>query len=121
MRIPLALGGIALAAVGYGLREYCKDENCFNTEEKQNTQENYDIDEELKELDALTSAADEIGEVLDIISDAFHEGLDKIEDLLVQNHSASTPEEEERRKWAHKLLLEKSLEEIIKKGGTLKV
>lgn len=121
MRIPLALGGIALAAVGYGLKEYCKNEKCFESENKKHTQEEYDLDVELEEFDALLSTADEVGEVLEIISDAFHEGLDKIEDLLVWDQSSSTPEEEERRTRAHKFLLEKSLEEIIKKSGSLKV
>ena len=119
MRIPLALGGIALAAVGYGLKEYCRNEKCFEAEVKPDIQEDVDMDEEIAQLDALISAADEIGDVLDIIGDAFNEGLDRLEELLVNR--SSTPEEEERRKWAHKLLLEKSLEEIIKKNGSLKV
>jgi len=26
--LPLVLGGIAIAAVGYGLKEYCEEEGC---------------------------------------------------------------------------------------------
>ena len=27
--LPLLLGGVALATVGYGVKKYCEEENCF--------------------------------------------------------------------------------------------
>jgi len=56
MALPLILGGITLAAVGYGIKKYCDDND-----------------------DCLVSIGDKIGDAIDKVDDAVMGGLDKVE------------------------------------------
>jgi len=56
MALPLILGGITLAAVGYGIKKYCDDND-----------------------DCLVSIGDKIGDAIDKVDDAVMGGLDRVE------------------------------------------
>ncbi len=115
MALPLVLGGIALAAVGYGLNEYCSKEGCFsqkdNIDNKKN--EDMDLDREIEELGDLIDVADEFGDILDIIDEKLNDGLDKIEALVDGNMD---PDEKvnERKEEARKKLIRGVLDEFKK-------
>ena len=64
MALPLILGGITLAAVGYGIKKYC-DEND----------------------DCLVSIGDKIGDAIDKVDDAVMGGLDRVETYFQEKNA----------------------------------
>jgi len=51
--LPLVLGGIALAAVGYGVKEYCESEGCPWDETLIQTPNKIDIFQKIEEMKAI--------------------------------------------------------------------
>lgn len=68
MALPFILGGITLAAVGYGLNRYCKGKD-----------------------DCTLELADDIGDALNSVEDSVFAGLDTLESYLDEEEKPTTP------------------------------
>ena len=81
--LPFILGGIALAATGYGIKEYFDAQTCTNEADREEDRE-VDVPSDTSESDVMEQILTEIEALQREIEEQFDVATDRIGELLKQ-------------------------------------